>query len=76
MKSRNSREGRYCGRTPAPDGSGRRHIRSRTRQVSAGAAIRAVLTRIVAEAEERRQIALVAHIRDEDGDVVRELAWH
>lgn len=74
MKSRNSREGRYCGRTIAPDGPGRRHVRSQTRQVGAGAAARAVVDRLVSEAEERRQMALAARIMAEDKAVRRELA--
>jgi hypothetical protein len=74
MKSRNTREGHYCGCTTAPDGSGRRHIRFRTRQVSAGAAAKAVVARLVSEAEERRQMVLAAHIMAEDRHMLRELA--
>jgi hypothetical protein len=74
MKSRNAREGRYCGSTTAPHGNGRHHIRSRTRQVSAGAAARAVVARLVSQAEERRQTALATRIMDEDRTLLRELA--
>lgn len=73
MKSRNIREGHYCGCTTALHG-GHRHIRSRTRQVSAGAAARTVVARLVSEAEYRRQMALAARIMDEDRDALRELA--
>lgn len=74
MKSRNTREGHYCGRTTAPHGSGRHHVRSRTRQVSAGAAAKVVVARLVSEAKERRQMALVARLMAEDKAVLRELA--
>jgi hypothetical protein len=75
MKSRNSREGRYCGYTTSPRDEGRRHVRSKTaRQVSAGAAARAVVARLTSEAEERHQMVLAARIMDEDKDMLRELA--
>lgn len=72
MKSRNSREGHYCGCTTAPHG-GRRHVRSRTHQVSAGAAAKAVVARLVTEAEERRQMVLAARIMGKERDMLREL---
>jgi hypothetical protein len=75
MKSRNDREGRYCGCTPSPDGKGRRHVRSQVvDQVAAGAAARAVVARVVSEGEYRRQMALATRIMDEDKDTLRELA--
>jgi hypothetical protein len=75
MKSRNDREGRYCGCTPSPDGKGRRHVRSQVGdQVAAGAAARAVVARVVSEAEYRRQMALATRIMNEDKDTLRELA--
>jgi hypothetical protein len=75
MKSRNDREGRYCGCTPSPNGKGRRHVRSQVGAlVAAGAAAKAVVAHLVSEAEYRRQMALVARIMDEDRDMLRELA--
>lgn len=75
MKSRNFREGHYCGCAPSPDRKGRRHVRSQVdHQVTAGAATRAVVARVVSEAEERRQMALATRIMDEDRIVLRELA--
>jgi hypothetical protein len=77
MHSRNSREGRNCGYTAAPDEEGRRHVRSQTgHQVSASAATRTVVARLVLKAEEWRQMALVAHIMDEDRNALRELTRH
>ena len=74
MQSRNSREGHYCGYTTAPDGQGRRHVRSHIRRVSAGTATLTLIGRLTAKAIERRQMALVARIMDEDRDALRELA--
>lgn len=74
MNSRNSREGHYCGRTTAPQGKGRRHVRSQTLQVSASTAAMTVAARLTADAVERHQMALVARIMDEDKELLRELA--
>jgi nucleotidyltransferase/DNA polymerase involved in DNA repair len=75
MKSRNDREGRYCGRTTSANGTSRCHVRSQTaHQVSAGTAARAMVARLVSKAEERRQMALAVRIMDEDSDLLRELA--
>jgi len=75
MKSRNDREGRYCGRTTSANGRSRCHVRSQTgHQVSAGTAARTVVARHVSDAEYRRQMALAARIMDEDRDALRELA--
>lgn len=74
MQSRNSREGHYCGYTTAPQGAGRRHVRSKTRQVSAGAAATTVTARFASNAEEWRQMALAARIMGEDRELLRELA--
>lgn len=75
MKSRNEREGRYCGRTTSANGALRCHVRSQTgHQVSAGTAARAVVARLLSKAEERRQMVLAARIMDEDRSVLRALA--
>lgn len=75
MKSRNSREGRYCGYTTSPSGEDRRHVRSQIGcLVSAEAAARAMVARLTSEAEEYYQVALAARIMDEDRHVLRELA--
>ena len=75
MKSRNFREGRYCGYTTSPRGEGRCHIRSQNgRQVSAGAAARVAVACLTSEAEERRQMVLATRIMDEDRGVLRALA--
>lgn len=62
MKSRNSREGFYCGCMASPVGKRRCHVRSQTRQIGSGAATKTVTTRLVSKAEERHRIALVAQI--------------
>jgi hypothetical protein len=75
MKSRNYREGSYCGRTTSANGTTRSHDRSQTsHHVSAGTAARAVVARLVSRAEERRQMALAARIMEEDRNALRELA--
>jgi hypothetical protein len=74
MQSRNSRgQGSYCDRTTTPQGEDRRHVRLRTRQVSANAATMVVTARLASTAEERHQMALAVRIMNEDRHVLREL---
>lgn len=65
MKSRNFREGYYCGSMASPIGKRRCHVRSKTRQISSGVATKTVTARLVSKAEERHQQALVERIMTE-----------
>jgi hypothetical protein len=62
MKSRNFREGRYCGCMASPVGKRRYHVHANAGQISSGAATNIVTARLVSKAEEKYQMALVARI--------------
>jgi hypothetical protein len=67
MKSRNFREGHYCGCMASPVGKRRYHVRANTGQISSGAATKIVTARLVSKAEEKYQMTLVAKIKIKEG---------
>jgi hypothetical protein len=73
MKSRNSREGHYCGRSTSPDGKGSRHVRSKIAKVSAGTATLIVVRRLASKFTEQGQMDLMVRIMDEDEEMLGEL---